>query len=211
MSKTKLMIILAIASYCWLAATVILGGIFYPNYAHLSQFMSELGATGSPHGQLVNLAGFGITEILLLGSLAIAFQQLPKTPSNLVGFVFLAVYPILIGVAALSPCDFECRPDTPSLSHLIHITTALLAYLCAIIGLAFLSRQSGATKTSTLLKKSGLLLTPVLLLLFFNIVPENPIVGLVQRVGETLIYIWLVWWLLVLAKNSGAKSTSLLK
>ncbi len=139
MTNTRMMIWLAVASYCWLVATVLIGGAIYPNYSHLSQFMSELGASGSPIGPYVNYLGFAITEILLLCSLAIAWQLLPKNSATLIGFALLVAYPVLISVAALSPCDFECRPKDPTLSHTVHIISGLLAYLAAVLGLAVLS------------------------------------------------------------------------
>ncbi|GLQ16678.1 DUF998 domain-containing protein [Maritalea porphyrae] len=202
MTRSRLMIALAIASYFWLAGSVLLGGINYPNYSHISQFMSELGATGSPIGPYMNLFGFIGTEILLLLGLAIAWQLLPKNPATLIGFAFLLAYPILIGIAALSPCDFQCRPKDPTLSHTIHIITGLLAYFTAILGLAILSWQQTKRSNSTLLKRITIFLTPVLLILLLALTPDNPIVGAVQRLAETIIYLWLVTWLFQLANDN---------
>jgi len=208
MSDTRLMIWLAIASYCWLAGAVLIAGSIYPNYSHLSQFMSELGASGSPIGPYMNLLGFAITEILLLLSLAIAWKRLPKSPATMIGFGLLLAYPILIGIAALSPCDFECRPKDPTLSHTIHIITGLLAYLTAVLGLAILTWQQAERNNSALLKRVTFLLTPILLIMLMSLTPDNPIVGAVQRFAETIIYGWLILWLLSLAKDEKSRHSS---
>ena len=199
MTNTRMMIWLAIASYCWLAGTVLIGGVIYPDYSHASQFMSELGANGSPIGAYVNHLGFAVTEILLLCSLAIAWQLLPKKPATLNGFGLLVAYPILISISAFSPCDFQCRPEQPTLTHTIHIVSGLLAYLSAVLGLAVLSWQHVDQANMQPLRRAALFLTPVLLIMLAVLTPENPMVGAVQRIAETAIYAWLVVWLFQLA------------
>lgn len=189
--------ILTVVSYIWLATTVIVGGLFYPNYNHIVQFMSELGATRVPHADLINHIGFLGTELLLFAALGIAFTKLPKTPPNLIGFVFLVAYPALISVAAFFPCDFECRPTDPTLAHTIHIASGLCAYLCATIGLTVLSRQSG----SRILKTAGIFLPIILVALLVSLTPDSPLVGILQRLAETLLYIWILFWLPTLSNN----------
>lgn len=194
------MIILAVSSYVWLAVTVLWGGLIYPEYSHISQFMSELGATGATHGNLTNYLGFLGAELLLLGALGLALKRLPRAPVDRVGFGFLVAYPVLISVAAIFPCDFECQPADPTLKHLVHMTSGLSAYLCAMIGLVMLSYQQGQGIPSRRLKAASLFFFPLIILLLFNITPDNHLVGAVQRTTETLIYIWLISWLLVMSK-----------
>lgn len=202
MTKPHLMLLLAIASYCWLAAAVLIGGANYSQYSHISQFMSELGANGAPFAPYVNLLGFAITEVLLLFSLAIAWQLLPKRPADVLGFGLLAAYPVFIAIAAFSPCDFECRPDQPTLSHTVHIASGLFAYLCAILGLGILSGQTKDVKYAPSFRRAAIVLTPLLLIMLTALTPQNPIVGAVQRLAETMIYIWLLAWLYILAHPS---------
>lgn len=202
MIKSRVMIWLAIASYCWLVAAVLIGGAHYSHYSHISQFMSELGANGSPVGPYVNFLGFAITEVLLLFSLAIAWRLLTKRPANVLGFGLLAAYPVFIAIAAFSPCDFECRPDQPTMSHTVHIASGLFAYLCAILGLAILSWQTKDAKYAPSFRRAAIVLTPLLLIMLAALTPQNPVVGAVQRLAETMIYIWLLAWLYILAYPS---------
>ena len=62
MNKKDLLLTLPILSFLWFTATIVIGGLFYPDYNHISQFISELGATGSPYGNYVNYLGFLPTE-----------------------------------------------------------------------------------------------------------------------------------------------------
>lgn len=57
---------LPIVSFLWLFITVFIGGINYPHYNHLTQFISELGANGAPNNSIINYLGLVITEIYLI-------------------------------------------------------------------------------------------------------------------------------------------------
>lgn len=189
------------SSYLWLAASVLIAGALYPNYSHVSQFVSVLGATGAPHGNLVNFVGFFGAEILFIVGLAFAAIKLSKNKLNLVGFTFLFCYPLLILVAACAPCDAYCQPDEPSVSHTIHMTSALLGYLCAIVGLFLLSRQSGSKVPSRVLQLASYIIAPLLIVAIGSMTPDNSAVGAIQRISETSLYAWTIWWIMSLAQK----------
>jgi hypothetical protein len=54
MMKNNALIGLPILAALWFLITVICGGIAYENYNHMSQFISELGATGTYTGAFIN-------------------------------------------------------------------------------------------------------------------------------------------------------------
>ena len=62
----KLIIILPVVSALWFLTTIILAGAYEPDYQHMSQYISELGATGAANGQWVNLGGFIPASVLLV-------------------------------------------------------------------------------------------------------------------------------------------------
>ena len=195
MNRKNLAIWFVGASYIWLSASVLVAGAFYPGYNHISQFMSELGAVGAPHDALMNMVGFFGTEILFVAGLALALALTPKTKTNIIGLAFLFGYPVAVSVSAWAPCDAFCRPEEPSLSHIIHMASALFGYLCAIIGLSFLSRQNGQSKTSKPLHISGYALAPILIVAFGSMTPDNAYAGAIQRLAETTLYGWTIWWM----------------
>jgi hypothetical protein len=59
----------------------LLGGAFFPDYSHLSQFISELGARQAPYEQLVRWIGFLPTGVLVLVFAFVAFKALPPRNS----------------------------------------------------------------------------------------------------------------------------------
>ncbi|MCF4099991.1 DUF998 domain-containing protein [Maritalea mediterranea] len=198
MNKPKLALVLTILSYLWIMVTVAIAGANYPDYSHISQFMSELGAVDAPHPTLVNFGSFFFAALILLGALALIFSSLPRSLPGTIGLAILALYPLLVMVTSFFPCDAACRPATPSTSHIIHMNSALLAYLAAIVGLTILSLHARKWLGKSLLTPLGVIMPVILLVLLGNMMPDNPRVGLIQRLFETLVYGWLVFYIITL-------------
>ncbi|SFT73565.1 Protein of unknown function [Pseudovibrio denitrificans] len=197
MRKADIALLFVAMSYLWLVATVAIGAQFYPGYSHISHFMSVLGATGAPHGPTVNFWGFLAVELLLLPSFIICFIDLMRSRAERVALVVFAGYPLFIGLAALFPCDFECRMADPSQSQLIHSAAGLFAYFCAVVGLCLLARaQEGWSYWFV----PGL----VLFALFLSLMLETSLSGLLQRVLETGAYLWFVLILLQKRQKVGS-------
>jgi hypothetical membrane protein len=61
----RLAMICGVLGALWLLGMVVLGGATYPGYDHLAQFISELGATGAPFGDVVSYLGFFPVGVLI--------------------------------------------------------------------------------------------------------------------------------------------------
>ncbi len=192
MNRKQLLTLLPILSFIWFFMTIFLGGLAYDNYSHVSQFISELGATGSPNGSWVNYLGFIPTQVYLLAFIFVSISVLPKTKTNMIGIFFVGIYAFTLGVAAVFPCDFECRPKDPSISHLIHIYSALLGYLCGIVGIFLISSKSKLWTKSNLFMIVSYILGIVALLAFLFLDSDFKMVGAIQRILELSIYTWLI-------------------
>ena len=183
--------ILPLISYLWLVCTVLIAGFFYPDYSHVSQYMSELGATGAPHAWWVNYLGFVPTEILLLVFLAMALPVLPQSVPTRLGIGLIGIYALLLIGASIFTCDFQCRPvEQASFAHGLHITLGTFAYLAGIAGVLVTSISARRWPGGFTLMMSGVLVALLAFGLLLNLNPELPIVGLMQRAMETLMYLW---------------------
>jgi len=191
-NKSHLFLALPVCSSIWFATSIIIAGHFYPNYSHVSQFISELGATGSPDGTLVNYLGFIPTELLILSFVTIGFSVLPKTKKNAAGLILIAIYAFTLGIAAMFPCDFGCGPEVSSVSHRIHILSAILGYSCAIAAIFLISSGSNDWSKSKYFSTAGYILGILAIAAFINLNPEFNMVGAIQRVLEISIYTWLI-------------------
>jgi hypothetical protein len=188
--KKHFILLSPIISLLWLVLTVVIGGLTYSDYNHSSQFMSELGAVGSPFGTTVNYFGFLPTEIFMLFFIGLVFTSLPKTKTMIAGLLSHTIYAVALCIASTFPCDFECRPIQPSLSHDIHIISGMSAYLFAIVGIILLAFDSRKWSNSKTLFISGLCLGTLAFTLLLNIDPDSRVVGLIQRTTELTIYSW---------------------
>ena len=63
-----ILLVTGIASPLILGLAVFVGGWQYPGYSHVSQFISELGATGAPSPSILNFGG-----LIPAGALTVAF------------------------------------------------------------------------------------------------------------------------------------------
>ena len=192
MRKQYLVSVLPLLSLIWFTVTLIWGGYSYESYDHSSQFISELGATGTAYGNVINYLGFIPTELFILGFVFYSYNILPNTVKNRIGLILIAVYAVMLIVAAIFPCDFECRPETPSFKHVIHLSSAVPAYLSAIGAIIVISLNSNEWSGSNTVKVSGLIFGSVALIAFLNMDENSQWVGLVQRTLEFSIYSWLV-------------------
>ena len=181
MNKKDLLLTLPILSFLWFIATIVIGGLFYPDYNHISQFISELGATGSPYGNYVNYLGFMPAELFMFAFVFICFSVIPRTKANFIGLFFIALYGLTLSVASFYPCDYECRPIDPTLSHNIHIFSAFPGYLSGIISMFFLSSGSSVWAKSQNFKIFSYVIGALCIYAFLNLDPKSEFVGAVQR------------------------------
>lgn len=204
----KIILISPLLSLLWLSFTVILAGNSYPDYSHISQFMSELGATGSPDGDLVNYFGFIPTELFILLFLFALLRVMYKTKLMVSGVACIAVYAISLIAAAVFPCDFQCRPADPSFSNYMHMVLGSTAYLMGIFGTAILAIDAKNWCESKVPLVSGLLIAVCAFALMLNLDAKLSYVGLVQRCLELLIYIWFIIYSFYVYKSSLGETES---
>ena len=201
MNKKQVILASPLVSLIWFVATVLLGGMTYPEYSHASQFISEMGATGSPHGDLVNFMGFVPTEVFIIIFVIAVFSALPKTKLMLLGTSCITIYALSLIVAAFFPCDFQCRPSDPSLTHNLHMLFGMAAYLFGILGLVFLALDSRNWSGAKFVGISGGCLAISAMILLLNFDPDSSVVGLIQRATELCLYLWFVILALYLYKH----------
>ena len=105
-----------------------------PGYSHISQFISELGATGSPNAQFMNFAGFIPTGLMIAMFGVSLYLLLSKHLLTRTGSVFITVFGLGIVVAGLFSCDIGC-PREGSIENNIHDTVSGPIFLIGIIGI----------------------------------------------------------------------------
>jgi len=175
----------------------VLGGFQFDTYSHISQFISESYAFGTPYGLYMRFLGYIPSGILIALFSISCWKILPKSSIlkiGLIGFgVFYGIGTIMVG---LFPCDEGCNKEliNPSISQLIHNLFGGLTYLivpACLILIGFSSRKwSGSTSFSTLSIICGTVALVFSMLLLSD--SNGNYIGLFQRITEGSILFWLV-------------------
>jgi hypothetical protein len=81
--KVRLLCLGGVAGPALFTAVVILCAALRPNYSHVAQFVSELGARGTSHAELMNLAGFVPNREIIGTAAHLILQRNLRFPLNL--------------------------------------------------------------------------------------------------------------------------------
>ena len=188
----QLPLVCAAASFCIVALLALLAGAAVPNYSHLSQFISELGARGAPFEWQVRIFGFLPSGILLLIFCFFAHAALPRSRTTSMALMGLAIYAAGYVVAAAFPCDLGCRPRHPSASQIIHNLGGLAGYLIAPAFLFALARQARDWPAASAVVLAGHVASALALIGLILLDPSSPVAGLGQRLLEAAVLTWAV-------------------
>lgn len=134
MTMRKLAFACAVLSLLILALAAVAGGIAYPGYNHLTQYISELGATGATTGQAVSGA-FMASGVLLAVFWLLCIGLFPKSPLSVIGFGLSALNGLGLMFGGVFPCDFECSLEGASSTAVLHDVLGGIGYLCGVVGL----------------------------------------------------------------------------
>jgi hypothetical membrane protein len=111
-------------------------GMWQAEYSHLHQFISELGASGTPHAWLMNYVGFVPTGLLFLG-FAVSTRSIgPRTLLSAIATLLLVFFAVGATVAGMAPCDVGCPQGSGSLANMVHDQISPLAFLALILAAA---------------------------------------------------------------------------
>ncbi|MBA6233102.1 MULTISPECIES: DUF998 domain-containing protein [unclassified Colwellia] len=178
----------------WLVIAVIIsylmmlfgGAALKPDYSHISQFISELNATGTPYAGIVSWLGFFLFGVLASLLLFVTADKAPVRGISRIGYWLLIAEPIAYMGSAFSPCDFGCPVDG-GMSQLMHNALAVATFISTSLGLFLLSFTP---KISVLQRVFWVVLSCLWQVLFVLMLDEAmlEIRGLLQRIGECVVY-----------------------
>ncbi len=177
--------------------TTILGGCLFPEYSHITQFISESYATGTTYGSYLRYAGFIPSGILMALFLFLVPTVLPK--SGLVKIAFWGIglfYGLGTVVTGLFPCDIGCNLEfiDPSISQFVHNASGFLTYLIVpwcILAIGFKAKVWPNGKNISLITLLCSLIAICFVLVLFSDSTSN-LKGLYQRIIEGSVLYWIL-------------------
>lgn len=178
----------------WLVVTVVLGylimlfggGALKPGYSHVSQYISELNAVGTPFANTIGWLGFVPFGVFAAALLFAAAAKAPVRGASRLGYWLLLAEPIAYIGSALAPCDLGC-PVEGSLSQTLHNLLGLVTYVATTLAIALLSFTPGLK----IWQRLGWIVLVILWFSLFAMMLDSsldPWRGLLQRLAEWLVY-----------------------
>lgn len=179
---------------------MIAGGLAYPGYDPLRQYVSELGATGAVTGEAVSWFGFLPSGLLIVAFCLMAAVLMRRNVVAVIGLLLLAWYAFGLIGAAIYPCAFECSRAEPTAAQMMHDLIGGTGYLAGVIALLVAALSVRRSRAGWLLPL-GLACFVVAFLAFGGLVGEIEMLGLAQRVLEAALTVFLIAYGLALAKG----------
>lgn len=174
-------------------ATTLLFGFLYPDYSHIKQFISELGADGAPNYLLMNWLGivpFGFSICLFsIGGFRNYKSIMAKS-----AFTVLFIVGILFTTAGIFNCDAVCSFSDMSQKAIIHNISIFSAFIISILaqlllGLLAFSKNPHPSYVYCI---TSAVLGTVLFYLILKAGIHSDFRGLFQRFFLANFMIWLV-------------------
>ncbi len=188
----KFAMVSALLVAAWHVAMLVIGGATFPGYDHVSQFISELGASGAPRGFEVSWYGFAPIGALMIAFAASAWLAAPRSVLSTLGFIGIFLYAVGYLGTAVFPCDYGCRPEQPSVTHQMHLLFGLPGYLFAPLILLLLAFATRRWPNAGWLFVLGIVAAIGALGGLITFDESSPLVGLSQRVIEASVIGWIV-------------------
>lgn len=197
----------------WLVAALV---VFYPlvlfggaalkaEYSHLSQYISELNATGSAWGWQIGFLGFLPLGLLGAALLLVVAPRARLQGISRIGCWLLIAEPIAYIGSTFAPCDLGC-PSAGSLAQNAHNIVSVLTLPITTLGLVFLSCNS---RLALVQRMGWLVLAAGFITLYaFALVPDvAQWRGLLQRLAEGVLYgcLCIISWKLLAGDRRAAE------
>lgn len=163
-----------------------------PEYEHLHNFISELGATNTTNDALMNYVGFILCGLLFVCFAISLLKIVSKVFIAKLGAFLILIFGIGMLMAGIFSCDPGC-PTVGSLEATIHDRVSASTFLSAIIGMVLLGisfRKSILYKSISVYSILSGLVSAILLLIMINTFESRVFTGLWQRLLLLTIFLW---------------------
>lgn len=178
-----------VASPIVLAIATIVVAAGRPDYSHLRQTLSELGAVGRPGAVWMNRLGIFPAGVPVLICAASLYRRFGHGWRSATGAMLLGVGGACLAGSSLTPWQGGLPPDFSILGNVLHITLALTGFLA--IGLApfFFGLQARRSREVARWAVPSISASAVVVALAF--VPPGAYPGAFQRAALLVFFIWL--------------------
>lgn len=189
----RLLVLGGIAGPILFSAVVIVCAALRVDYSHVANFISELGATGTPHADLMNYAGL-LPSGLLLAAFGVALvRALPRRRAAILAAILVTLFGAGVAASGIASCDPGCPQTGGSVENLVHNRIAAIAFLCligaaGILGVLF--RSDPSWRSLSIYSLISSLIGLCLLMALASSFDTREITGLWQRLLLAVLFLW---------------------
>ena len=127
-----------VAAPALFSLVVLVSAALRPDYSHLTSFISELGATGTPRAALMDYAGF-VPAGLMFAAFGIALARaLPRDRLTTVAAVLVTLFASGVVTSGVISCDPGCPQNGGSVENTLHNGIGPISFLCLILAAGIL-------------------------------------------------------------------------
>ena len=173
------------------AFKVLIIGFYHPNYNHITQYMSELGAINAPYA-IINNTGLAIGGILITLFSYSLLQELneKKTIFTILGFSLVFISGLSFFLIGFFPCDPDCiNFSTIGIIHSYLSNTAQLPLIIAPLFLIYNFKENKKWSSVFVFSILTFLLGIVFFLIYKSYLLEG-YTGLLQRISFGIPLLW---------------------
>lgn len=182
-----------VAGSALFTVVVIICGALRPDYSHVTQYISELGARGTSHAALMNFAGFVPTGLLLASfGVSLAFL-LPRRSASVLAAACITIFGLGITFAGIYSCDPGCPHQGESWEATLHDRVSAVTFLFGIAGsalLAYLFRGLTTWRALWLYSAISSAVAFGFLIASAVSVESRALIGLWQRLFIGTLFLW---------------------
>lgn len=189
----RVLLLGGIAGPILFALVVAIAAAMRPDYSHIHQFISELGAIGSPHAAIMNYVGFVPAGLLVASSGLALSRVLPREPLIFVCSGLVMLFGLGVATSGVVSCDPGCPQDGGSLQNAIHNRIAPAAFLCLIVAAGILAARFRTLQSWGSLAKysaASALLGLLLLVALASTLETRNMTGMWQRLLLLVLFSW---------------------
>ena len=164
-----------------------------PQYNHLTSFISELGASGTPYAPIMNYLGF-VPAGLLLAVFGIALMRsTSRRVPAVIGSALVVLFGLGVAASGMISCDAGCPQSGGSPANTVHNAIGPVSFISMILGVALLSydfKQGPYLRSFSLYSfvTSGLAL--LFLVALVGSLDSKTLTGLWQRLFLATMFLW---------------------
>ncbi len=175
-----------------LIAFVLIGASVTPGYSHITDTMSKLASSGTPHPEWMN-AGFISYGTLMIGLSFAVRRCLPARTGSTLAWLLIAIHGLIITLAVAFPYDLSILDGIHSPEGILHHLVSITSCVAFIIGIMIMDRIVSAEpewRNVTILSFFAVSVVCVLFVLSLFPVARD-IEGLMQRASAFAMIIYI--------------------